>query len=207
MAARVFHKGLACSGRKFLQRGRDVGTQRVSKRVSRHHFRRRNRHSRNAIPLRKGRLQQGKGSGMAPFWEQLPRELSWQKPLAGAAPDGTPAAVSVVFQEGNVSEDHVEPLGLAVGKGADEQRHPVLEAGGREGGDDGLAGDGFLDEVVLAAEVGVEEGEAADGFVVAGVEDACDGDEYENAYEGKGGGTTYVERERIHCRACSGCRI
>lgn len=109
----------------------------------------------------------------------MPRELSRKKPLARAGPYGTPAAVSVIRHERNISEDHVQPLGLAVGKGADQQRHPILEAGGREGGDDGLAGDGFLDEVVLAAEVGVEEGEAADGLVVAGVEDACDEGEYE----------------------------
>jgi hypothetical protein len=119
---------------------------------------------------------------MASFRKQLPGKLSGKKPLTRAAPDGTPAA-SVVRHEGNVGEDHVQPLGLAVGKGADEQRHPVLEAGGGEGGDDGLAGDGFLDEVVLAAEVGVEEGEAADGFVVAGVEDACDEYKYEGCEE------------------------
>lgn len=110
---------------------------------------------------------------MAPFREQLPRELPRKKPLARAGPYGTPA-VSVVRQQGNISEDHVQPLSLAVGKGADQQRHPVLEAGGREGGDDGLCGDGILDGVVLAAEVGEEEGEAADGFVVADVKDACD---------------------------------
>lgn len=56
MAARVFHKGLACSGREFLQRGRDVGAEGISKRVSRHHFRRWDRHSRDSIPLRKGRF-------------------------------------------------------------------------------------------------------------------------------------------------------
>lgn len=124
---------------------------------------------------------------MASFRKQLPREVPRKQSLAGAAPDGTPAAVSVVRQEGNVGEDHVQPLGLAVGKGADQQRHPVLEAGGREGRDDWLCGDGFLDEVVLAAEVGVEEGEAAEGFVVARVKDACDDElgEYkdEDGYE------------------------
>lgn len=94
---------------------------------------------------------------MAPFREELSRESPRKKPLGrAAAPYGTPA-VSVVCQEGNVSEDHVQPLGLAVGERADQQRHPVLEAGGREGRDDGLCGDGCLDEVVLAAEVGEEE--------------------------------------------------
>lgn len=123
---------------------------------------------------------------MAPFREELPGKLSREKkkrPLAGAgaAPDGTPA-VSVVCQKGDIGEHHVQPLGLAVGERADQQRHPVLEAGGRERRDDGLGGDGVLDEVVLAAEVGVEEGEAAEGFAVAGVEDACC-DEYEYEYE------------------------
>lgn len=101
---------------------------------------------------------------MASFREELPRELSGKKkkrPLARAAaagPYGTPAAVPVIVcQEGDVGEDHVQPLGLAVGECADQQRHPVLEAGGREGRDDGFGGDGFLDEVVLAAEVGEEE--------------------------------------------------
>lgn len=103
---------------------------------------------------------------MASFGEELPRELSGKKkkrPLAraaaAAAPYGTPAAAVpvVICQEGDVGEDHVQPLGLAVGKCADQQRHPVLEAGGCEGGNDGLCGDGFLDEVVLAAEVGEEE--------------------------------------------------
>lgn len=107
---------------------------------------------------------------MASFREELPGELSGKKkkkrPLARAAaasaaaagPYGTSAAVPVIIrQEGDVGEDHVQPLGLAVGERADQQRHPVLEAGGCEGGDDGLCGDGFLDEVVLAAEVGEEE--------------------------------------------------
>jgi hypothetical protein len=175
VATGIFLEGLACCWRKFLQRHRDVGSQRIGKRVSRHHLRRRNRHSSDPIPLRKGRLQQVKHSSMAPFREQLPRELSRKKSLDRAAPHGAPAAAaSVVHQEGHVGEDHVQALGLAVGKGADHQRHPVLEAGGREGGDDGLCGDCFLDEVVLAAEVGEEEGEAAKGFVVADVEDACD---------------------------------
>lgn len=79
----------------------------------------------------------------------------------------------VVCDEGNVREDEVEAFGLAVGKGADHEGHPVLEAGGGEGRDARFGVDGWLDEVVLAAEVGEEEGDAAEGFVVAGVEDAC----------------------------------
>lgn len=110
---------------------------------------------------------------MAPFGKEFAREL-WGQPLSSSSEGSRRRRRgSVVCKEGHVGEDEVQAAGLAVGKRADHERHPVLEAGGREGRDARLGGDGVLDEVVLAAEVGEEEGDAAEGLVVAGVEDAC----------------------------------
>lgn len=122
----------------------------------------------NSVPLRKRRSKQIKDPRMAPFGEQFAREFTGKKSLRGGQ-----TLVPVVCDERNVREDEVEALGLAVGKGADHEGHPVLEAGGGEGRDARFGVNGWLDEVVLAAEVGEEEGDAAEGFVVAGVEDAC----------------------------------
>lgn len=127
----------------------------------------------DGVPLCKRRSQEIKHPRMASFGEQFTRKLPRQESLRGGK-----TLVPVVCDEGNVREDEVEAFGLAVGKGADHEGHPVLEAGRGEGRDAGLGVDGWLDEVVLAAEVGEEEGDAAEGFVVAGVEDALEGKEF-----------------------------
>lgn len=172
MAAGVFFEGLACCGGELVDGGGDAGGVCVDRwmrrrRRSSNGFRRHDDGS-NSVPLRKRRGKQIKDPRMASFREQFAREFTRQESLRGGK-----TLVPVVCDERDVCEDEVEPFGLAVGKGADHEGHPVLEAGGGEGRDARFGVDGWLDEVVLAAEVGEEEGDAAEGFVVAGVEDAC----------------------------------
>lgn len=213
MAAGVFFEGLACCGRELVDgRGNAGGvcmnrSMRRRSRRSSNGFRGHDDGS-NSVPLRKRGSQQIKHPRMASFGEQFARKLARQQSLCGRK-----TLVPVVCDEGNVCEDEVQPFRLAVGKGADHEGHPVLEAGGGEGRDARFGVDGWLDEVVLAAEVREEEGDAAEGLVVAGVEDACVVEELvcvgwdEDRGMRKGDEeTTYVGRERIRCRACSGSK-
>lgn len=155
MAAGVFLEGFACRGRELVEGGWDVCVERRMRGRRRSRRRRRSGNGLgghddggDGVPLCKRGSQEIKDSGVASLGKQLAREFTGEESLRGGK-----TSVPVVCKEGHVCEDEVEALGLAVGKGANHEGHPVLEAGGGEGGDGGLGVDGGLDEVVLAAEV------------------------------------------------------